>query len=79
MFNTHIIELLRKGGVSALFASLLVFTLYTSNEREQRLSAQIERQQIFMVSQTSKLEEISRTLERIERRYASDAPRVRGK
>jgi len=58
MPEASIIQLLTNGGIPAMFAALLVYTLVTSNKREERLMAREEKV-------LAKLDELSQTIMRI--------------
>ena len=58
MPEASIIQLLTNGGIPAMFATLLMYTLVTSNKREERLMAREEKV-------LAKLDELSQTIMRI--------------
>ena len=58
MPEASIVQLLTNGGIPAMFASLLMYTLVTSNKREERLMAREEKV-------LAKLDELSQTIMRI--------------
>ena len=74
MADASLIQLLTNGGVPAMFAMLLVYTLYTSNKREERLMAREEKV-------LDKLDELAQTIARISTQLdtlARDIARMRG-
>lgn len=74
MADAGMIQLLTNGGVPAMFAMLLVYTLYTSNKREERLMAREEKV-------LDKLDELAQTIARISTQLdtlARDIDRMRG-
>lgn len=58
MADASLVSLLTTGGVPAMFAFLLMYTLYTSNRREERLMAREEKV-------LAKLDELAQTISRI--------------
>ena len=58
MAEASIIQLLTNGGIPAMFATLLMYTLITSNKREERLMAREEKV-------LTKLDDLSQTIMRI--------------
>jgi len=58
MGDPSIIQLLTNGGIPAMFATLLMYTLITSNKREERLMAREEKV-------LAKLDDLSQTIMRI--------------
>lgn len=74
MADAGMIQLLTNGGVPAMFAMLLVYTLYTSNKREERLMAREEKV-------LDKLDELAHTIARISTQLDSltrEIDRMRG-
>lgn len=58
MPDAALVSLLTNGGVPAMFAFLLLYTLYTSNRREERLMAREEKV-------LAKLDELAQAISRI--------------
>jgi len=58
MAEASIIQILTNGGIPAMFATLLMYTLITSNKREERLMAREEKV-------LAKLDDLSQTIMRI--------------
>lgn len=58
MGDPSIIQILTNGGIPAMFATLLMYTLITSNKREERLMAREEKV-------LAKLDDLSQTIMRI--------------
>lgn len=58
MGDPSIIQILTNGGIPAMFATLLMYTLVTSNKREERLMAREEKV-------LAKLDDLSQTIMRI--------------
>jgi hypothetical protein len=74
MPEATILSLLTNGGVPAMFAFLLMYTLYTSNRREERLMAREEKV-------LAKLDELASTISRISLQLdslAREIDRMRG-
>ena len=61
-----LIKLLTDGGIPAMFALLLVYTLHTSNRREERLMTRMDEHAQILVKITSQLEAISKEIERMQ-------------
>lgn len=58
MGDLTLIQLMTNGGIPAMFAALLAYTLVTSNRREERLMAREEKV-------LAKLDELAQTIARI--------------
>lgn len=74
MADASLVTLLANGGVPAMFAFLLLYTLYTSNRREERLMAREEKV-------LAKLDELASTISRISLQLdslAREIDRMRG-
>jgi len=74
MPEATLVSLLTNGGVPAMFAFLLLYTLYTSNRREERLMAREEKV-------LAKLDELASTISRISIQLdslAREIDRMRG-
>lgn len=74
MADASLVSLLASGGVPAMFAFLLLYTLYTSNRREERLMAREEKV-------LDKLDELAHTIARISTQLDSltrEIDRMRG-
>lgn len=74
MPEATLVSLLTNGGVPAMFAFLLLYTLYTSNRREERLMAREEKV-------LAKLDELASTISRISLQLdslAREIDRMRG-
>lgn len=74
MMDAGLVSLLAQGGVPAMFAFLLLYTLYTSNRREERLMAREEKV-------LAKLDELASTISRISLQLdslAREIDRMRG-
>ena len=64
MGDPSIIQILTNGGIPAMFATLLMYTLITSNKREERLMAREEKV-------LAKLDDLSQTIMRISSQLVS--------
>lgn len=74
MAETSIIQLLTDGGIPAMFAALLMYTLHTSAKREERL---MQREEKVL----AKLDDLSQTIMRISAQLDSlvkEIDRLRG-
>ena len=74
MDDASLVSLLTSGGIPAMFAFLLLYTLYTSNRREERLMAREEKV-------LDKLDELAHTIARISTQLDSltrEIDRMRG-
>lgn len=74
MADGSLVSLLTNGGIPAMFAFLLLYTLYTSNRREERLMAREEKV-------LDKLDELAHTIARISTQLDSltrEIDRMRG-
>ena len=69
MAEASIIQMLTTGGVPAMFAALLMYTLITSNKREERLMAREEKV-------LTKLDDLSQTIMRISTQIESLAREI---
>lgn len=70
-----IVKLLSDGGIPAMFSALLLYTLYTSNRREERLMSREEKV-------LAKLDELAQTISRISTQLdtlARDIDRMQGR
>ena len=61
-----LIKLLTDGGIPAMFALLLVYTLHASTRREERLLAKLDEHAHILGKITSQLEALSRELEHMQ-------------
>lgn len=61
-----LIKLLTDGGIPAMFALLLVYTLHASTRREERLLAKLDEHAHILGKITSQLEAISKEIERMQ-------------
>ena len=69
-----IVTLLSEGGIPAMFSALLMYTLYTSNKREEKLMAREEKV-------LAKLDDLASTIARISTQLdslAREIDRMRG-
>ena len=74
MAEASIIQLLTDGGIPAMFAALLMYTLHTSARREERL---MQREEKVL----AKLDELAQTISRISTQLDTltrDIDRMRG-
>ena len=74
MVEASIIQLLTEGGIPAMFAALLMYTLHTSAKREERL---LQREEKVL----AKLDELAQTISRISTQLDTltrDIDRMRG-
>lgn len=74
MVESSIIQLLTEGGIPAMFAALLMYTLHTSAKREERL---MQREEKVL----AKLDDLSQTIMRISAQLDSlvkEIDRLRG-
>lgn len=74
MAESSIIKLLAEGGIPAMFAALLMYTLHTSAKREERL---MQREEKVL----AKLDDLSQTIMRISAQLDSlvkEIDRLRG-
>jgi hypothetical protein len=74
MAEASIIQLLTEGGIPAMFAALLMYTLHTSAKREERL---MQREEKVL----AKLDELAQTISRISTQLDTltrDIDRMRG-
>lgn len=74
MVESSIIQLLTEGGIPAMFAALLMYTLHTSARREERL---MQREEKVL----AKLDDLSQTIMRISAQLDSlvkEIDRLRG-
>ena len=74
MAEASIIQLLTDGGIPAMFAALLMYTLHTSAKREERL---LQREEKVL----AKLDELAQTISRISTQLDTltrDIDRMRG-
>ena len=74
MVEASLIQLLTDGGIPAMFASLLIYTLHTSAKREERL---MQREEKVL----AKLDDLSQTIMRISAQLDSlvkEIDRLRG-
>ena len=74
MAEASIIQLLTDGGIPAMFAALLMYTLHTSAKREERL---MQREEKVL----AKLDELAQTISRISTQLDTltrDIDRMRG-
>ena len=74
MAEASIIQLLTDGGITAMFAALLMYTLHTSAKREERL---MQREEKVL----AKLDDLSQTIMRISAQLDSlvkEIDRLRG-
>lgn len=74
MAESSIIQLLTEGGIPAMFAALLMYTLHTSARREERL---MQREEKVL----AKLDDLSQTIMRISAQLDSlvkEIDRLRG-
>ena len=74
MAEASIIQLLTEGGIPAMFAALLMYTLHTSAKREERL---LQREEKVL----AKLDELAQTISRISTQLDTltrDIDRMRG-
>ena len=74
MVEASLIQLLTDGGIPAMFASLLIYTLHTSAKREDRL---MQREEKVL----AKLDELAQTISRISTQLDTltrDIDRMRG-
>ena len=74
MAESSIIQLLAEGGIPAMFAALLMYTLHTSAKREERL---MQREEKVL----AKLDDLSQTIMRISAQLDSlvkEIDRLRG-
>lgn len=65
MAESTLLQLLTNGGIPAMFALLLVYTLHSNARREDRLMAQTEKQSQREDKMLAKLEELAQTIARI--------------
>ena len=63
-----LIKLLTDGGIPAMFAMLLVYTLHASTKREERLLAKLDEHANILSKITSQLEALSREIEHMQDR-----------
>lgn len=61
-----LIKLLTDGGIPAMFALLLVYTLHASTRREERLLAKLDEHAHILGKITSQLEALSREIEHMQ-------------
>ena len=74
MAEASLIQLLTEGGIPAMFAALLMYTLHTSAKREERL---LQREEKVL----AKLDELAQTISRISTQLDTltrDIDRMRG-
>jgi outer membrane murein-binding lipoprotein Lpp len=74
MVEASLIQLLTEGGIPAMFAALLMYTLHTSAKREERL---LQREEKVL----AKLDELAQTISRISTQLDTltrDIDRMRG-
>lgn len=60
-----LIKLLSDGGIPAMFALLLVYTLHTSTKREERLLVKLDEHARILGTITAQLEALNREIERM--------------
>ena len=61
-----LIKLLSDGGIPAMFAALLVYTLHASTKREERLLTKLDDHAQILGKITTQLEALQREIERIQ-------------
>lgn len=61
-----LIKLLTDGGIPAMFALLLVYTLHASTRREERLLAKLDEHAHILGKITSQLEALSKEIEHMQ-------------
>jgi hypothetical protein len=61
-----LIKLLTDGGIPAMFALLLVYTLHASTKREERLLSKLDEHATILGKITMQLEALSREIERMQ-------------
>ena len=67
MVEAELIKLLSNGGITAMFAFLLWWTLETSRKREERLLTRLDEQAKLLDKITVQLDHMAKEMERIAR------------